>query len=64
MSQITSLYVYKVVAQASSGVDVRDLFEALDLDPAGPIDPGLSWRTLRVSSVADAAASRSSESWE
>lgn len=39
MSQITSLYVYKVVAQASPGVEVGDLLDALNLDPAGTVDP-------------------------
>ncbi len=39
MSQITSLYVYKVVGQASPGVDTADLVEQLGLDPDGPIDP-------------------------
>jgi AraC-like DNA-binding protein len=40
MSQITSLYVYKVVGQASAGVETRDLVQALGLDPDGPVDPG------------------------
>ena len=39
MSQITSLYVYKVISQASPGVATRDLVEALGLSPDGPIDP-------------------------
>ncbi len=39
MSQITSLYVYKVVAQASPGVDTSDLVSQLGLAPEGPIDP-------------------------
>ncbi|MCR9130070.1 MAG: AraC family transcriptional regulator [Alphaproteobacteria bacterium] len=39
MGEITSLYVYKVVSQASPGVPTRDLVEALGLDPDGPIDP-------------------------
>ncbi len=39
MSQITSLYVYKVIAQASPGVETRDLLEGLQLNPDGPIDP-------------------------
>ncbi|MEM6962458.1 MAG: AraC family transcriptional regulator ligand-binding domain-containing protein [Myxococcota bacterium] len=39
MSQITSLYVYKVVGQASPGVPTRDLVEKLGLSPDGPIDP-------------------------
>lgn len=38
MAQITSLYVYKVVAQASPGVETRDLVAALDLDPDAPPD--------------------------
>ncbi|MBI1339581.1 helix-turn-helix domain-containing protein [bacterium] len=40
MSAITSLYVYKVVDQASPGVQTRDLVEGLGLPPDGPIDPG------------------------
>jgi AraC-like DNA-binding protein len=40
MSQITSLYVYKVVAQASPGVCTADLVRKLGLDPNGPVDPG------------------------
>ena len=39
MSEITSLYVYKVVGQASPGVETRDLVEGLGLKPDGPIDP-------------------------
>ena len=39
MGQITSLYVYKVVSQASAGVETRDLVEELGLPPDGPIDP-------------------------
>ena len=39
MGQITSLYVYKVVSQASPGVETRDLVERLGLNPDGPIDP-------------------------
>lgn len=39
MGQITSLYVYKVVGQASAGVETRDLVEGLGLAPDGPIDP-------------------------
>lgn len=38
MAQITSLYVHKVVAQASEGVETRDLIENLGLDPDDPID--------------------------
>lgn len=33
MAQITSLYVYKVIAQASDGVATRDLVESLGLNP-------------------------------
>ena len=39
MEQITSLYVYKVIAQASAGVETRDLVEGLGRDPDAPIDP-------------------------
>ena len=39
MGEITSLYVYKVVSQASEGVETRDLVEGLGLNPDGPIDP-------------------------
>jgi len=39
MSQITSLYVYKVIGQASPGVETADLVRQLGLDPHGPIDP-------------------------
>lgn len=39
MSEITSLYVYKVIGQASPGVNTADLVEALGLDPEGSIDP-------------------------
>ena len=39
MGEITSLYDYKVVSQASPGVPTRDLVEGLGLDPDGPIDP-------------------------
>jgi AraC-like DNA-binding protein len=39
MSQITSLYVYKVIGQASPGVDTADLVKQLGLNPDGPIDP-------------------------
>ena len=39
MGEITSLYVYKVVGQASPGVDTNDLVQSLGLDPNGPIDP-------------------------
>ncbi|MEM9360214.1 MAG: AraC family transcriptional regulator ligand-binding domain-containing protein, partial [Pseudomonadota bacterium] len=39
MSEITSLYVYKVVGEASPGVETRDLVEGLGLSADGPIDP-------------------------
>lgn len=39
MAQITSLYVYKVVSQASPGVETRDLIRELGLPVDGPIDP-------------------------
>lgn len=39
MSQITSLYVYKVIAQASRGVETRDLLKDLQINPDSPIDP-------------------------
>jgi len=39
MAQITSLYVYKVVSQASPGVETRDLIRGLGLSEDGPIDP-------------------------
>ncbi|SNC74665.1 AraC-type DNA-binding protein [Marinobacter sp. es.048] len=39
MAQITSLYVYKVVSQATPGVETRDLMEGLGLPAEGPIDP-------------------------
>lgn len=39
MSNITSLYVYKVIGQASPGVETGDLVEDLGLTPGGPIDP-------------------------
>jgi AraC-like DNA-binding protein len=39
MSEITSLYVYKVVSQASPGVETRDLVAGLGLAPDGPVDP-------------------------
>ncbi len=39
MGEITSLYVHKVVGEASSGVATRDLVTGLGLDPDAPIDP-------------------------
>jgi hypothetical protein len=39
MSQITSLYVYKVVSKASPGVATDDLVRGLGLAPEGPVDP-------------------------
>lgn len=41
MSQITSLYVHKVLSQASPGVETRDLLEALGMEPDGLVDPKL-----------------------
>lgn len=41
VAQITSLYVHKVVAQASQGVESRDLVRSLGLDPDGPIDAAI-----------------------
>lgn len=38
MGEITSLYVYKVISQASDGVETRDLVEGLGLRPDGPVD--------------------------
>lgn len=39
MGQITSLFVHKVIRQASAGVATADLLENLGIDPAAPIDP-------------------------
>ncbi len=39
MSELTSLYVYKVVSQASAGVETADLVRQLGLDPNAPINP-------------------------
>jgi AraC-like DNA-binding protein len=39
MSQLTSLYVYKVVGEASPGVKTADLVQGLGLDPDAPVDP-------------------------
>ncbi|MEM8616670.1 MAG: AraC family transcriptional regulator ligand-binding domain-containing protein [Pseudomonadota bacterium] len=39
MSEITSLYVYKVLSQVSAGVETDDLLDALGLGPGDPIDP-------------------------
>lgn len=41
MSEITSLYVYKSVGQASPGTDTDDLVEQLGLNPNGPVDPAV-----------------------
>lgn len=38
MPDITSLYVYKVVAHASDGVETRDLVAGLGLNPDDPVD--------------------------
>ncbi len=39
MGEITSLYVYKVAGQVSTGVETDDLIERLGLPPEGPFDP-------------------------
>lgn len=39
MAQITSLYVYKVLSQATPGVETGDLMGKLGLSMNGPIDP-------------------------
>ncbi len=39
MSQITSLYVHKVLGHAGAGVETRDLLEGLGLPTEGAIDP-------------------------
>ena len=39
MAQITSLYVYKVLSLATSGVETGDLMGKLGLSMNGPIDP-------------------------
>ncbi len=39
MSQITSLYVHKVLSHASAGVETADLLQDLGLEPEGVIDP-------------------------
>lgn len=41
MSDITSLYVHKVLGHVSAGVETRDLLEGLGLAPDGTIDPKL-----------------------
>lgn len=41
MGEITSLYVYKVIAQARDGVITRDLVEGLGLAPDGAVDAAL-----------------------
>lgn len=41
MSQITSLYVHKVLGHASAGVETRDLLEQLALPADGTVDPKL-----------------------
>ena len=38
MSQITSLYVHKVLEQVSAGVPTADLLECLGMQPGAPID--------------------------
>ena len=39
MSQITSLYVHKVLGHVSAGVETRDLLQGLGLIPGDPVDP-------------------------
>lgn len=39
MGEITSLFVHKVARQASAGVETRDLFAIVGLDPQAPVDP-------------------------
>ncbi len=39
MSQITSLYVHKVLSQVSEGVETADLLERLGMLPNAPVDP-------------------------
>ena len=39
MSQITSLYVHKVLGQVADGVATADLLNSLAMDSEGPIDP-------------------------
>ncbi len=41
MSQITSLYVDKVLSHVSAGVETCDLLQDLGLTPGGPVDPKL-----------------------
>jgi AraC-like DNA-binding protein len=40
VSDITSLYVYKIVGQTSPGVETADLLSQLGLAPEGPVDAG------------------------
>jgi len=41
MSQITSLYVHKVLSHVSVGVETRDLLDGLGISPDEPINPKL-----------------------
>jgi len=41
MSQITSLYVHKILSHVSAGVETGDLVQDLGLTPNGPVDPKL-----------------------
>ena len=41
MSEITSLYVHKVLSQVRGDVETRDLLERLGMQPDGPVDPKL-----------------------
>ena len=41
MSEITSLYVHKVLSHVGGGVETRDLLEQLGVPADGPVDPKL-----------------------
>lgn len=41
MSQITSLYVHKVLSQVAAGVQTADLLRRLGMSPDAPVDPKL-----------------------
>ncbi|MCH2458090.1 MAG: AraC family transcriptional regulator [Henriciella sp.] len=41
MGKITSLFVHKVIAQVSPGVETGDVLEALGLDAQAPVDPAV-----------------------
>lgn len=61
MSQITSLYVYKVASHASPGVETRDLIEDLGLSVDIPIDPTRMVSSLRYYDFFAALAERDPE---